>query len=672
MSKRTNLVCVVLVAGAAIARGQSVASRVRTAPDQALLMALIAAEDSRDSILLSTDPRRRGLAARNPFIRAFTVRGLGRLERASLIPLIAPALGDSDVDVRSAAADALAQSATHGGVAGVRALLTAHLRSERLANVRAAMLEAVGRLVQGSPDQVKATANMIVPSLASNAPEERRGAIRGIFFLARKPEARDSGVIPTDVTYRVFAMLMEKNLNAYSAADRVNLATILVNAAAMDDARMLATFAHRDPSVRDRAVGAILRATDTATVRSIVSRAVADSAPLVRFRSIGAFARRLRATDGCAPLARLARDADMTVALAATDALAGCRGDSLAVRLLDSLAASFVGADRWHLATHAFVALSALDPSRAHAQLPWFAKSENVFVRMYADTAALLMRDTAALYRLARDAHPNVQTSAIVGLSKLVGHGADSIYIAALKSDDNQLLMAASAALKGSKSPGAVPALSGASSRLGSAKLPLQTSRDGVNALVAALADLTGAAHDNVGRRVFPKTPTPTFADLATIEQVEATIEMVDGARITLRFHPFDAPTNAARFVRLAKAHTFDGLTFHRVAPFFVVQGPSPNANEYSAPDGPFTRDELGLENLRGTIGLSTRGRDTGDGQIYINTVDNTWLDHEYTVMATITSGLEAFDHMQEGARIRRVTVAPRSSRPARSRIVGR
>ena len=42
-----------------------------------------------------------------------------------------------------------------------------------------------------------------------------------------------------------------------------------------------------------------------------------------------------------------------------------------------------------------------------------------------------------------------------------------------------------------------------------------------------------------------------------------------------------------------------------------------------------------------------------------MNTVDNIWLDHEFTVMASITSGLEAFDRMQEGARIRRVTITP-------------
>ena len=90
--------------------------------------------------------------------------------------------------------------------------------------------------------------------------------------------------------------------------------------------------------------------------------------------------------------------------------------------------------------------------------------------------------------------------------------------------------------------------------------------------------------------------------------------------------------------------------------PYFVVQGGSPGANEYVG-DGPFTRDELGLENRRGTIGVSTRGRDTGDGQIYFNTVDNVRLDHDYTVFAEVLSGMDVVDGMQEGAKIRRVVV---------------
>nr|MBA2669039.1 peptidylprolyl isomerase [Gemmatimonadota bacterium] len=87
-------------------------------------------------------------------------------------------------------------------------------------------------------------------------------------------------------------------------------------------------------------------------------------------------------------------------------------------------------------------------------------------------------------------------------------------------------------------------------------------------------------------------------------------------------------------------------------------QGGSPHANEYTG-DGPFSRDELGLVgNWRGTVGVSTRGRDTGDAQLFINLIDNVRLDHEYTVFAEVIEGMDAVSRMVEGARIRRVVVS--------------
>ena len=74
-------------------------------------------------------------------------------------------------------------------------------------------------------------------------------------------------------------------------------------------------------------------------------------------------------------------------------------------------------------------------------------------------------------------------------------------------------------------------------------------------------------------------------------------------------------------------------------------------------------RDELGLaRHARGTFGISTRGRDTGDGQLFINLVDNFRLDHDYTVFATLRSGAAVMDRVQEGDVIEQVRIL-RSSR---------
>jgi cyclophilin family peptidyl-prolyl cis-trans isomerase len=121
--------------------------------------------------------------------------------------------------------------------------------------------------------------------------------------------------------------------------------------------------------------------------------------------------------------------------------------------------------------------------------------------------------------------------------------------------------------------------------------------------------------------------------------------------------YPEEAPVTVARFASLARARYYDGLTFHRVVPNFVVQGGSPNANEYAGV-ARYMRDEVGTRpHLRGSIGISTRGRDTGDAQIFIDLVDLPRLDHQYTVFGRVVSGYDVLDRILEGAVIERVSV---------------
>jgi peptidyl-prolyl cis-trans isomerase B (cyclophilin B) len=109
------------------------------------------------------------------------------------------------------------------------------------------------------------------------------------------------------------------------------------------------------------------------------------------------------------------------------------------------------------------------------------------------------------------------------------------------------------------------------------------------------------------------------------------------------------------RFVRRARGKYYDGLTFHRIVPNAFIQGGSPGANEYAG-HKEYMRDEIGARNSRGTVGLSTRGRNTADAQFYINLIDNARLDQDYTVFAAVLpADMPAVVAIQEGDGIRRI-----------------
>ena len=153
---------------------------------------------------------------------------------------------------------------------------------------------------------------------------------------------------------------------------------------------------------------------------------------------------------------------------------------------------------------------------------------------------------------------------------------------------------------------------------------------------------------------LFESLPLPSELKL-TGENV-AVLLMESGREIAIQLDPVTAPVTSVRFLRLAKNNYFDGLTFHRIVSNFIVQGGSPGANEYMG-DGPYLRDEISpISHDRGTVGVSTRGRDTGDAQFFINLVDNPRLDFDYTVFGRVhPRHLELVDGILEGDRIKDV-----------------
>ena len=132
----------------------------------------------------------------------------------------------------------------------------------------------------------------------------------------------------------------------------------------------------------------------------------------------------------------------------------------------------------------------------------------------------------------------------------------------------------------------------------------------------------------------------------------------LEGGAVTLRLLPDVAPVTVARFAALASQGYYDGLTFHRVLPNFVVQGGSPGANDYAGVRR-FLRDEVGPQarHIRGAVGMSKRGADTGDGQFFIDLVDLPHLDRDYTAFAYVTHGMDVVDRILEGMKIVKVLV---------------
>ena len=204
-----------------------------------------------------------------------------------------------------------------------------------------------------------------------------------------------------------------------------------------------------------------------------------------------------------------------------------------------------------------------------------------------------------------------------------------------------------------------MPALRAAWTRLSEENRP--NSSDTRAAIAATLTRLGAAPPEARSARSSSGTADSVLSagELRRLAAPRARITIRDLGRFDVALFTSEAPATVLRFASLAESGYYNGLTFHRVVPNFVVQGGSPAANEYVGLSE-FMRDEVGLwPHVRGALGLSTRGRDTGDAQFFIDLVDNPRFDHEYTVFGQILNGIEIVERILEGDVIDRVEILP-------------
>jgi len=459
---------------------------------------------------------------------------------------------------------------------------------------------------------------------------------------------------------------------AQSPADSALVGRILVAEDRRDstDASIAAGLRHEDPRIRLIARRAVGRIRDPRF-------AARDSLPPVppppawpepawrlRYRALAD-----RRAD-CAALRAALADSVWHVRLRAADlAQAPCGADAAFVgvltRWVDALPRDTrrraAGGVSWHAAAHAEVALARIAPTVARARLPRLATHADWHVRLYAARAAAVLADTPRLRTLARDRDGNVQEAAIDALAKLVGHGADDVYLAALRGDQAQAVRAAAIALTDSTLK----------------KSPSPTARVAANAAFEQWVrrandserDVRVALLQAAGRPASDDRPPPAVHDLppdavalALGKEVRVRVTMAPaagGGSFAVRMRGDLAPMMAARVLGLVRAGYYDGGNWHRVEPDFVIQGGGPGTNEYVG-YAHYLRDELGtIAHPRGTVGMSTRAHDTGDAQWFINLKDNPRLIRDYTVFAEVTDGIGVVDGILEGDTVAIMRVEP-------------
>lgn len=134
-----------------------------------------------------------------------------------------------------------------------------------------------------------------------------------------------------------------------------------------------------------------------------------------------------------------------------------------------------------------------------------------------------------------------------------------------------------------------------------------------------------------------------------------------DKGTMLIEFFEKDAPKTVENFISLAKKGFYDGVTFHRVIPNFVIQGGDPTGTGGGGPG--YTIDcELTGDNQyhdRGVLSMAHRGRNTGGSQFFIchNRQNTQHLDRNHTVFGKVVEGLDVIDQIKQGDKINSITV---------------
>ena len=142
-----------------------------------------------------------------------------------------------------------------------------------------------------------------------------------------------------------------------------------------------------------------------------------------------------------------------------------------------------------------------------------------------------------------------------------------------------------------------------------------------------------------------------TEGEIKKMAETRAVIETKFG-NIELRFFPDVAPNHVNNFIELAKKGFYDGTTFHRVIPGFMIQGGDPNSKSpdksthgMGGPGHTVKAEFNAMPHKKGTLSMArSASPDSAGSQFFICVAAAPFLDRQYTVFGEVVSGIEVAD----------------------------
>ena len=149
--------------------------------------------------------------------------------------------------------------------------------------------------------------------------------------------------------------------------------------------------------------------------------------------------------------------------------------------------------------------------------------------------------------------------------------------------------------------------------------------------------------------------PAPTILPESERTNKEAVIETNKGT-IVFELLP-DAPLTASNFIELAKGGFYDGLTFHRVVPNFVIQGGDPKGDGTGGPGYQFKDEPVKRAYDPGIVAMANSGPNTNGSQFFIMLPGSSGLPPQYTIFGKVVKGMDVVSQIAVGDVMIKVTI---------------